>query len=671
MNYFIKTILPALLIVLILHDVSSAGISHPKQADTAKKCAICHYRWVYTFFVEHRSTPLAPLQEEIAVGDPEMCLSCHDGSIKDSRNQICNDPGHRIGNKPSSNVSIPEKFPLDENGAMMCTTCHTPHAMTQGTGDDMVEFFLRAPNKNSSLCKACHVKALGGVEQGNHPVDISAESIPDNITYAGGKIGNKMPNQIICETCHIPHGGVNNNFLVLPNEDRNTRSVLCETCHTQKPGRSADEHLNVFSHPLDIKPGKAATIPAVWHNGEKVVRGTGGELVCRTCHKPHYATDKQYLLAGQRSKDHLCMQCHADQSAITGSTHDLQIAAPAEKNILGQKAAETGPCSSCHLVHSGVSRFMWARKPHTDASQPDFYCSSCHADGQCADKKQAGPYEHPMNIQVSDTAAPIPFPLYRDGFKQDSDGKITCMTCHDVHNPEPVYEDGPIKQGLFLRNGGKGLSYHCTTCHRGYDHIAGTDHDFSMKYSTCSSLTDTRIPSNRCAPCHRAHNNKQQELLWSAPLGAGFPDTWNKTYARNNDFMVGLCTGCHASGECAEQKTPQFALHPGNLHISGQSPETAMQIQTDLFPLFSPDGALSSTGNIVCSTCHNPHRWEGAEDSYGPGKEVDGTVLNSFLREDLAERFCSSCHGAEALFKLKYFHSRIGRKKEKEPFPFK
>ena len=84
--------------VLVLPCVIAAGLNHPSQADTAKQCSICHYRWVYTFYVEHRDTPLAPLEEEKVVGTRDMCLSCHDGSVLDSRDRICNDPGHRVGN---------------------------------------------------------------------------------------------------------------------------------------------------------------------------------------------------------------------------------------------------------------------------------------------------------------------------------------------------------------------------------------------------------------------------------------------------------------------------------------------------------------------------------------------------------------------------------------------
>ena len=62
MNYQ-KVVFSIIIVLCMFPNTSSAKIEHPKQADTAKECAICHYRWVSTFFTEHRSTPLASLQE--------------------------------------------------------------------------------------------------------------------------------------------------------------------------------------------------------------------------------------------------------------------------------------------------------------------------------------------------------------------------------------------------------------------------------------------------------------------------------------------------------------------------------------------------------------------------------------------------------------------------------
>ena len=66
---------------LLLPAVSSAEMDIYRQVDTAKKCSICHYRWLSTFYIENRGTPLTPLEEEKVVGKQKMCLSCHDGTV--------------------------------------------------------------------------------------------------------------------------------------------------------------------------------------------------------------------------------------------------------------------------------------------------------------------------------------------------------------------------------------------------------------------------------------------------------------------------------------------------------------------------------------------------------------------------------------------------------------
>jgi cytochrome c553 len=59
------------------------------------------------------------------------------------------------------------------------------------------------------------------------------------------------------------------------------------------------------------------------------------------------------------------------------------------------------------------------------------------------------------------------------------------------------------------------------------------------------------------------------------------------------------------------------------------------------------------------------HRWDARSSSQGPGKKEEGNATTSFLRKDTAFTFCASCHGEDAIFKFKYFHSIKGRMKEK------
>ncbi len=67
--------------LLMLPAVSSADMMHASKPDSAKKCAICHYQWVYSFYVEHRDGELVQRPDEKEVADEEMCFSCHDGSV--------------------------------------------------------------------------------------------------------------------------------------------------------------------------------------------------------------------------------------------------------------------------------------------------------------------------------------------------------------------------------------------------------------------------------------------------------------------------------------------------------------------------------------------------------------------------------------------------------------
>ena len=170
-----------------------------------------------------------------------------------------------------------------------------------------------------------------------------------------------MKNQIICQTCHMAHGGINNKFLVLPVDDPDRMTVLCEACHRIDPKETAAQKSGKYSHPVDIAPKGSAEIPERWSSGERVVLGPKGQLVCRTCHRTHGAKPGTKLLSTDNSADSMCMQCHRSQALVLGTDHDLDITAPEFKNSLGQTASQGGVCSPCHIVHNALySRFLWA-----------------------------------------------------------------------------------------------------------------------------------------------------------------------------------------------------------------------------------------------------------------------------------------------------------------------
>jgi hypothetical protein len=77
----------------------------------------------------------------------------------------------------------------------------------------------------------------------------------------------------------------------------------------------------------------------------------------------------------------------------------------------------------------------------------------------------------------------------------------------------------------------------------------------------------------------------------------------------------------------------------------------------EAYPVYAADGKKEVAGDIVCATCHDGHIWDSACPAKGRGEEREGNATNSFLRKDISFVFCSSCHGEEALFRFKYFHS--------------
>jgi len=647
----------------LLPLISTGQMELPTSPDTAKQCSICHYRWVSVFFLERRGTPLAPFQEARVVGTREMCLSCHDGSVRDTRDKICNDPGHRIGNIPSDRVKIPENFPLDNNGAMQCSTCHTPHAIKYKK-ETLVEFFLRASNKDSSLCKRCHISTTGGITTGNHPVAIESNTVPSEIIDAGGKFGSEKPNEIICETCHIPHGGITNKLLVLSVKDSGTGSVLCEACHTTNPTLAQDHKTSPFSHPLDILPEKAAQIPQQWANGERVFLGTSGELVCRTCHKPHYAEDKEFLLVEHRGDDSLCTQCHPEQSRITGSSHDLRKSAPEEKNVLNKQARETGPCASCHLVHGGVGNFMWARNLETKNNDSSQFCTNCHAPGECAEGSLPGDFSHPMGLSLSENINPIALPLFDQTGSQSPDGTISCSTCHDVHRPRFLHHnnstDGATAQ-LFLRiPSSQDPSAICITCHPEQGQIVNTKHDLPLSDKLFTNAQDnTPQRAGICSPCHVAHGAATQQYLWPGPPNQDNNLEIPGEAEPHSAVMLMMCTSCHTDAAVTSSTVPSYTFHPAELVF----PETIPSLIWEQFPLFSKNGSPSPDGEVLCATCHNPHQWNASSKDETSSTDAEGTILSSFLRQGIDRKLCASCHGEESLFKFLYFH-RLNSRKE-------
>jgi len=632
----IKKILYLILFIilwLLPANISWAAVKSTKNPNSAKACAICHFRWVDTFFIEGKGSDLVEYQSEKVVAKPEMCFSCHDGSVKDSRARVYNDNGHETDRPPPAHMKIPEIFPLDEDGKVQCSTCHTAHGVQGGEGSDDT-IFMRTSNRASQMCRQCHPERDGGMSAGNHPIGDIKQEIPERLADLGAVTAGKK-NRIICETCHTAHGSPCEGMLIESGEN----SSLCLDCHRDKNIFEPDGSRKPF-HVIGVAPQKAKIPEALIKAGAKL--GCEGVISCQTCHKVH--TNKiggKSLLVTTAEKSSLCLTCHQDKQYLVDTKHNLMRSAPGERNLEGKTVAEAGVCSACHLPHKAARKMTGKKDLTTDL------CLSCHGRGNIAEKVNLSGNTHPLNVNpfekkhenvllaaVDVEKGKLALPLFNRYGVQDKSGKMTCSTCHDTHGSQA--DSTQIRAGkkvdstlLFLRKPSPNI---CRECHRNKFYIANSKHDLGkIAPAEKNILQQTPSESGLCGSCHLVHGS-HKGFLWA-----------RDRIAENGVAPENFCISCHNEYGIARKKVIKDYSHPVDISPTDKG-------LTSQLPLFGRNGEISENGLIKCQTCHDPHRWDPSrilgEDHY----DIEGNSQNSFLRLEngSSSKLCEDCHVDQA-----------------------
>ena len=621
-------------ITLILQpDISHADVPPPKNPNSAKACAICHFRWVDTFFIEGRGSDLVGYQSEKVAATPEMCRSCHDGSIADSRARLSGDFGHRTNVAPPADMKIPKIFPLDEDGKMQCATCHTAHGVPSGP-DSEETIFMRTSNRSSAMCRMCHPGKAGSSAAGNHPLGGSKQEVPRELVVRYAKTGQDR-HQVMCETCHTAHGSPDKHFLVKSAGN----SSLCLACHRDKNVFTADGKKRP-THVINAKPAGAKIPDLLIKRGAKL--GIDGVLTCQTCHKVHNnKIEQQLLLIAKDNKSTLCLTCHTDKQYIADTKHNLLHSAPGEKNLEGKTVAEAGICSACHLPHKAARKL---------SGQGDFtarLCLSCHGKGKIAEKAHLAGNTHPLDVNpfkrksenavlatVSVSKDKLKLPLFNRSGMQDRGGNMTCATCHDTHKPPEdsakkvkagkKMEGKKIRSTLFLRRPSPEI---CRECHRNKFSIASSKHDLKLSAPGAKNIFKQKpAESGLCGSCHLVHGSRK-DYLWA-----------RQTTTRDGGGVQGLCFSCHNEEGIARKKVHRGYSHPMSVAPGKKGMKTKL-------PLFDNKGKISPKGLMACHTCHDPHRWQPPATAGESQKNVtaDGPAATSFLRKP-SPQVCQECH---------------------------
>jgi predicted CXXCH cytochrome family protein len=701
--------------VALLQSATRAPNAQPPRVinDQPRYCTACHLEWMRPLS-DGRATPLVEPPENPEdlphVSTAGVCLSCHDGSIVDSRRSVWRLPGHKRGVTPPADMQVSDKLPLVD-GQIVCRTCHSAHTRG-GSGNVLSEaVFLRVSGEPADLCGSCHADFDGGAPAGMHPLGTPTSAATD------------VP-PVSCISCHAGHGSPYESLLTAGVQDNS----LCVNCHTQLAPELFDEAHRSAHGRLPVMATEQRYVAAEWNTPI----GQEGQLLCVTCHEAHEADSSQYLLAFNPGDKTLCVSCHADHNTIVDSSHDLRTSRPDIENLLGVSVSEGGACAACHTAHRPglqpeptaadtrglctschkpdglaashlVSKFNHegecrsCHNPHRGdtraflAAEPAQLCSDCHAEQ--APVRQ-GPHAlvadgawPAASVATKDTClachsphADQPSGLYRAGIASDeleTDG--TCLACHvetrhQTEQPHAVLHPRVVQNtadagGLPLRTGPQSQQIvACATCHD--PHAAGE----SAKLLRIDSDTHA---ADICLTCHPAMKNVEmlghaEEYLREAHLKAGSCQPCHVTHGSmqgvEQRYMWPTALGRQAPADAGEASHRCLGCH----HTDGSAPAPAIFTHPDVemfnpidpntpsyMPLFNADGDIDPSGTIACQTCHLTHgRGEPAPMPRGaenmPERELRARIWH--LRVFGTENVCTTCHGFDALRRMIYFH---------------
>ncbi len=674
---------------LILFNV---GFGQKSKSDKEeKKCVVCHVQWH-----ENRNQPeqLIPKIETnifldgrpAIVSHEKMCLSCHDGYVLDSR-EVFSSANHR-GSLDKSHLKI-QDLPMGQDEEIYCGTCHTPHALKPKRRTGLAPF-LREKVTNSKLCLDCHSDEAR--DHKSHPIHVSqpaGHNMPRDAFF-----GNN--NQVECLTCHPMHRtqvayGVREKdrselcsachdsyFNIeltdhdLPSQTSNSKTMkqaqikqdVCATCHSSHDGvgnamwtmevnkQDGDNGYCLGCHSSEgVGNGKAFAHTGHPVAGEQLNKTipslgvkSGDQLLCVTCHDPHQWDYSQSHTLSSKNEEgseltsflrlpddelgQLCTACHTEMEAIARSDHSA-VRSGFQEHFKTSDRSE-GQCSTCHETHAATPYNLIAVDSDGDLTRA--LCESCHDEIHIYNAEMG--YKHPLGVAFENKSN---LPTYQ--------GQLTCITCHDPHQ-WGVVRDSSLTGNLrgvdansFLRVANWPEPGLCLSCHENQQTILETDHD----------LSDDE--QNACSVCHSTHEAQGEYgilSVWDANDG----ETYNERF----------CFSCHREGGSAAKKIPEAWTHPQEYGtITHNLRGTGEWID---FPLFDQDKPNKSVGFVDCFTCHDTHKWSFNDKLASHHSENDeGDFMTSFLRNPSKNTLCTDCHGVNTLWKYKYYHDPLKRKR--------
>lgn len=340
-------------------------------------CTVCHLEAVPDLARATGRALIAPpgdSHDNPYVSRDPACLSCHDGTVLDSREKVWRQAGHLQGPMVDS-MKAPRDLPLP-GGEIACRTCHTAHPLDGSGQQHRDALMLRAERSPSQLCTACHA-------------DQVVEATEDAPRHS----------ELTCLVCHLAHEGAGGSR-------RGNVTVGdpggCLYCH----GEGA-EHQPVSAHPGSL--GHA--LLDVDGLTDPPLEG------CPSCHGAHDSTPRDRAL---------CRTCHVEQDqelAESGHGHATcldchpshELPPEADENTLELNPVSRR-CLGCHSENVHVDGME-------DASR-------------VADYEHPAPVFHPDGTRWWRLGSMNLFDAAGRQVEARENGDLTCATCHRTHGPD-------------------------------------------------------------------------------------------------------------------------------------------------------------------------------------------------------------------------------------------
>jgi len=627
-------IIARLILILILGVFFQASPSLAITKRASKECLLCHVLW-FDVFKTNQKTLLKHKDSSIVIAGSiglasarQMCESCHDGYLVDSRVKIVKGNPHYKLKKPPDWLKLPKGFRLDINNEIYCGTCHTLHDMSGGETVGSTPF-LRLANDHSQMCMACHDNKTNRQGIGNHPVlkQVKNTSILEHLPRKL-KFGSKR--EIICESCHNAHG---KKALVAPSNN----STLCLICHQIKKSLVGSKH--------DLR----TTLPEAVNIKQQNSSQSGP---CGACHTPHNAGNRRLwarkLAPGNLAKQ-MCLSCHGEKSGyqtthIGENSHPIDIEPdskmtgisrlPLFSPSLVKNSKGRIQCFTCHAVHqwdpnnadnrgvknvegdASTSFLRITNRPGSDL------CIACHVD-----KKQLITSDHNLAVTA---------PKEKNLQKLTVAASGPCGACHVPHNAS-----GRRLWGKQLSADKDFVTQLCTDCHSKNGAaktklIHDNNHPVNVVFQELNidatgkkeafplPLYDgdgdkkdgTKIA---CLTCHEPHtwDSKQTGPVLNYSFKNVEGDASNSFLRKPNVPSSDLCKVCHADK----------ALVDGTVHDLKVTAPKAVNLL---------DQTVKASG--TCGACHlvhnSPNKLKLWARSFGPISK----------KESIMDELCTSCH---------------------------